>query len=183
MVRRIRRRLRSYLCRQWQNGRSRFKELRQRGLPKFHAAIAAGSPTGFWRMSGHPAVQHPTGPAQLVFRRARSSPPLCSCPALTRSNRRGTDPYARWCGRGDAARRPPILVNARPTSSDMHRRTAANAPLTAHSAPSDSLASRSRSSGRAAPALAVVYNRRLPVLRFDFRKVAMRSVGRIAIAT
>ena len=24
---------------------------------KFNAAVAAGSPTGFWRMSGHPAVQ------------------------------------------------------------------------------------------------------------------------------
>ena len=53
----IRRRLRMYLWRQWQNGRNRFKELRQRGLTKFRAAIAAGSPTGFWRMSGHPAVQ------------------------------------------------------------------------------------------------------------------------------
>ncbi|MCP4384765.1 MAG: group II intron reverse transcriptase/maturase [Hyphomicrobiales bacterium] len=53
----IRRRLRSYLWRQWQNGYKRFKELRQRGVPKFHAAVAAGSPTGYWRMSGHPAVQ------------------------------------------------------------------------------------------------------------------------------
>src|SRR5215472_4678034 len=53
----IRRRLRAYLWWQWQNGPNRFKELRQRGLPKFHAAVAAGSPTGFWRMSGHPAVQ------------------------------------------------------------------------------------------------------------------------------
>jgi len=53
----IRRRLRSYLWRQWQNGRNRFNELRRRGVPKFHAAVAAGSPTGFWRMSGHPAVQ------------------------------------------------------------------------------------------------------------------------------
>jgi RNA-directed DNA polymerase len=53
----IRRRLRAYLWRQWQNGPNRFKELRQRGLPKFQAAVAAGSPTGFWRMSGHPAVQ------------------------------------------------------------------------------------------------------------------------------
>ena len=53
----IRRRLRSYLWRQWQNGHSRFNELRRRGVPKFHAAVAAGSPTGFWRMSGHPAVQ------------------------------------------------------------------------------------------------------------------------------
>ena len=53
----IRRRLRSYLWRQWQNGHNRFSELRRRGVPKFHAAVAAGSPTGFWRMSGHPAVQ------------------------------------------------------------------------------------------------------------------------------
>ena len=25
-------------------------------------------------------------------------------------NRRGTDPYARWCGRGGIARRPPIPI-------------------------------------------------------------------------
>lgn len=53
----IRRRLRMYLWRQWQNGQNRFKQLRQRGVPKFGAAVAAGSPTGLWRMSGHPAVQ------------------------------------------------------------------------------------------------------------------------------
>jgi RNA-directed DNA polymerase len=53
----IRRRLRSYLWRQWQNGHNRFNELRRRGVPKFNAAVAARSPTGFWRMSGHPAVQ------------------------------------------------------------------------------------------------------------------------------
>src|SRR3974377_333939 len=53
----IRRRLRMYLWRQWKNGPKRFKELRRRGVAKFLAAVAAGSPTGFWRMSGHPAVQ------------------------------------------------------------------------------------------------------------------------------
>ena len=53
----IRRRLRLYLWRQWQNGHNRFNELRRRGVPKFNAAVAAGSPTGFGRMSGHPAVQ------------------------------------------------------------------------------------------------------------------------------
>src|SRR3954449_3045176 len=53
----IRRRLRLYLWRQWRNGSTRFQELRRRGVPKFHAAVAAGSPTRFWRMSGHPAVQ------------------------------------------------------------------------------------------------------------------------------
>jgi RNA-directed DNA polymerase len=52
-----RRRLRSYLWRQWGNGHNRFKELRRRGVSQFRAAVAAGSPTGFWRMSGHPAVQ------------------------------------------------------------------------------------------------------------------------------
>jgi RNA-directed DNA polymerase len=53
----IRRRLRMYLWRQWWNGPNRFKELRRRGVPKFLAAVAAGSPTGYWRMSSHPAVQ------------------------------------------------------------------------------------------------------------------------------
>jgi RNA-directed DNA polymerase len=53
----LRRRLRSYLWRQWGNGPNRFNELRRRGVPKFNAAVAAGSPTGLWRMSGHPAVQ------------------------------------------------------------------------------------------------------------------------------
>src|SRR5262249_31068332 len=52
-----RRRLRSYLWRQWQNGRNRFIELRRRGVPKFNAAFAAVPPRGFWRMSGHPTVQ------------------------------------------------------------------------------------------------------------------------------
>src|SRR5258705_3928936 len=30
--------------------------------------------------------------------------------SLTRSNRRGTDPYARWWGRGGTARCPPIPI-------------------------------------------------------------------------
>jgi hypothetical protein len=52
-----RRRLRMYLWRQWKNGPKRFKVLRRRGVAKFLAAVAAGSPTGYWRMSGHPALQ------------------------------------------------------------------------------------------------------------------------------
>ena len=57
------------------------------------------------RTSGGPA-----SPTQRLFRVARSSPNLCARPSLTRSNRRGTDPYARWCGRGGVARRPPIPI-------------------------------------------------------------------------
>jgi len=41
----------------WGDGHNCYKELRRRGVPRFSAAAAAGSPTGFWRMSGHPAVQ------------------------------------------------------------------------------------------------------------------------------
>jgi len=55
---RIRRRLRMYLWRQWRHGHTRFKELRRLGVPTFNAAVAAGSPTGLWRMSSHPAVQY-----------------------------------------------------------------------------------------------------------------------------
>src|ERR1700738_5035356 len=54
----IRRRLRLYLWRQWRNGHNRFTELRRFGIAKFAASVAAGSPTGLWRMSGHPAAQH-----------------------------------------------------------------------------------------------------------------------------
>src|SRR5215469_8776877 len=53
----IRRRLRMYLWRQWKNGPKRYKELRRRGIARLLAAVASGSPTGSWRMSGHPAVQ------------------------------------------------------------------------------------------------------------------------------
>jgi RNA-directed DNA polymerase len=45
-----------YLWRQWQNGHNRFNELRRRGVPKFNAAVAAGSPTGFWPGGWHREV-------------------------------------------------------------------------------------------------------------------------------
>src|SRR4051812_7574683 len=60
----------------------------------------------------------PTGSAQPLLRLTRSPPTLCLCPSLTQSNRRGTDPYARWCGRGGTARCPPIPIN----SSHFYRR-------------------------------------------------------------
>jgi RNA-directed DNA polymerase len=84
----IRRRLRSYLWRQWQNGRNRFRELRRRGVPKFHAAVAAGSPTRFWRMSGHPAVQMAL--RNHVFDSLGLPRLYVSAESSTRSNRRGT---------------------------------------------------------------------------------------------
>jgi RNA-directed DNA polymerase len=40
----IRRRLRLYLWRQWQNGHNRFNELRRRGVPRFNALDSRSSP-------------------------------------------------------------------------------------------------------------------------------------------
>src|SRR5271167_1138267 len=52
----------------------------------------------------------PTGPAEPRLRLPWSAPALCPRPSITQSNRRGTDPYARWCGRGGVARHPPIPI-------------------------------------------------------------------------
>ena len=53
----IRRRLRSIMWKQWKRGKTRYKELRQRGIPHFQAAVAAGAPRGPWRMAHHATVQ------------------------------------------------------------------------------------------------------------------------------
>ena len=54
------------------------------------------------------------GTEPVVAKPAPQSPALaptpCRCPSLTPSNRRVRDPYARWCGRGGAARCPPIPI-------------------------------------------------------------------------
>ena len=82
----------------------------------------------------------PTGPTQRLFRDARSSPNLCARPSLTQSNRRGTDPYARWCGRGGVARRPPIPIistmSAISPAPDLPRRGHVNGPTSAARFPS-----------------------------------------------
>ena len=86
----IRRRLRVYLWRQWRTRQNRFAELRRRGVATFPAAVAAGSPTGLWRMSGHPAVQQAL--RNDYFETLGLPRILCARPSLTRSNRRGTGP-------------------------------------------------------------------------------------------
>ena len=53
----IRRRLRSIMWRQWKRGKTRYEELRQRGIPHYQAAVAAGAPKGPWRMARHGTVQ------------------------------------------------------------------------------------------------------------------------------
>jgi RNA-directed DNA polymerase len=52
----LRRRLRSVVWKQWKRGRTRFRELRQRGVSTDLAAQTAGSPHGPWRLANSPAL-------------------------------------------------------------------------------------------------------------------------------
>src|SRR6516225_4210374 len=52
----LRRRLRSVVWKQWKRGRTRFRELRKRGVSKGLAAKTAGSPHGPWRIANSPAL-------------------------------------------------------------------------------------------------------------------------------
>jgi RNA-directed DNA polymerase len=52
----LRRRLRSRVWKQWKRGRTRFRELRKRGVGKDLAAQTAGSPHGPWRLANSPAL-------------------------------------------------------------------------------------------------------------------------------
>jgi RNA-directed DNA polymerase len=51
-----RRHLRAIVWKQWRRGRTRFAELRRRGVGKDLAAQTAGSPHGPWRLSNGPAL-------------------------------------------------------------------------------------------------------------------------------
>ncbi|HTF42654.1 MAG TPA: group II intron reverse transcriptase/maturase [Terriglobales bacterium] len=52
----LRRRLRSVVWKQWKQGRTRFRELRKRGVGKDLAAQTAGSAHGPWRIANSPAL-------------------------------------------------------------------------------------------------------------------------------
>src|SRR5262249_37213045 len=52
----LRRRLRSVVWKQWKRGRTRFRELRKRGISRNLAAKTAGSPHGPWRLANSTAL-------------------------------------------------------------------------------------------------------------------------------
>jgi RNA-directed DNA polymerase len=52
----LRRRLRSVVWKQWKHGRTRFRQLRKRGVSRDLAAKTAGSPHGPWRLANSPAL-------------------------------------------------------------------------------------------------------------------------------
>jgi len=73
-----RRRLRAIAWKQWKRGRTRFAELRRRGIGTALAAQTAGSPHGPWRISKSPAL-HMALP--VAFWRALGLPSLGPDPA------------------------------------------------------------------------------------------------------
>src|ERR1700726_1168157 len=62
----IRRRLRALAWTQWKRGRTRYAELRRRGVGRDLAACSAGSPHGPWRLSHSPALTIALPNASLV---------------------------------------------------------------------------------------------------------------------
>src|SRR5512135_2322642 len=66
-----------------------------------------------WVLAHGSPCDSTAGLVQRVLRLDRPSSLGGIANRLTRSNRRGTDPYARWCGRGGAARLPPIPIRTR----------------------------------------------------------------------
>ena len=85
LTRWIRLRLRAALWRQWKTPRRRRAALIANGVSPWAARNTAGSGRVPWYLARSRALS--TG-----------LPPF-------------TDPYARWCGRGGAARLPPIPIN------------------------------------------------------------------------
>ena len=52
----LRRRLRSVIWKQWKRGKTRFAQLRKRGVKRDLAAKTAGSAHGPWRLANSPAL-------------------------------------------------------------------------------------------------------------------------------
>ena len=92
----LHRRLRSLLWKRWKRGRVRYAELRARGVSRDLAAQTAGSSHSVWRVSRSPALNIAL-PGK--FWRSLGVPSLVKSSTFNQPNRRGTDPYARWCDR------------------------------------------------------------------------------------
>ena len=103
----IRRRLRMYIWRQWKNGRIGM-DAPPRRVPLPRGRCCRGK---VWVLAHGSPCDGAASHAQRLLRLDRPSSVGGIADRLIRSNRRGTDPYARWCGRGGAARLPPIPIN------------------------------------------------------------------------
>src|SRR5262245_61887608 len=105
----IRRRLRAIAWKQWRRGRTRFAELRRCGVGRDLAAQTAGSPPWPLAAQQQPRPRHRASEGLLRFAPPRD--PRAQACGLTSVEPPYTDPYVRWCGRGGAARLPPIPIS------------------------------------------------------------------------
>ena len=102
-----RRRLRSVIWKQWKRGPVRFAELRKRGVGKRSRRANGGQ-----RSRSVEAGEQPgTGvcAAQCLLRLAWDSE-IDWRPIAQPAEPPYADPHVRWCGRGGAARLPPIPI-------------------------------------------------------------------------
>jgi hypothetical protein len=60
--------------------------------------------------SGDDRSNGPEAPLGAATATTNCRPPRRPSPSRSAPSRRGTDPYARWCGRGGVVRRPPIPI-------------------------------------------------------------------------
>ena len=104
-----RRRLRAVVWKHWKHGRTRFAALRRRGVSKTLAAKTASSAHGGSVSARRSASRCPT-----LSSTGSASHPSPQAMPLDSVEPPCTDPYARWCGRGGAARLPPIPIALRP---------------------------------------------------------------------
>jgi RNA-directed DNA polymerase len=91
-----RRRLRSFLWKQWKRGSVRFAELTQRGVDAELAAQTAGSAHGPWRLAESPGLHIALPNAYFA---SLGIPQLFGTQSLNPPNRSIRDPYVRWCDR------------------------------------------------------------------------------------
>ena len=91
----IRRRLRCVAWVQWKTRSRRYHELRRLGVLGPAASEAVFSPKGPWRRASRTQC---TAPSPTRASNVWACLPWKSWWTLNPPNRRGTDPYARWCG-------------------------------------------------------------------------------------
>lgn len=103
----LRRRLRSVVWKQWKRGRTRFRELGQRGVRQDLAAKTARSPHGPWRLANSPALERCL--AQCLLRCTRASEHSVYGFNVIRRTA-GCGPACRWCGRGEWATTSPMPI-------------------------------------------------------------------------
>ena len=103
----LRRRLRSVVWKQWKRGRTRFRELRKRGVSQDLAPKSPGVLAGPWRLANSPALHIALPNAYFA---ELGIPPPGHGPSLSFAIR-DAGPRVGWCGRGGWVTTPLCRLN------------------------------------------------------------------------